>query len=161
METPTETATMLPETHVLRNTSDESRRRIKREIETSVRFYARRLEQIDQRLAEIQSAWDIERTLEANAATLMLLGLTVGRLFRGMRLLPMVTTVFLAQHAFQGWCPPLPVFRRMGIRTVQEQEQERYALKALRGDFAELGASEEDPETRAEQALKAVDFGKR
>jgi hypothetical protein len=42
---------------------------------------------------------------------------------------------FFMQHALQGWCPPLPVFRRLGFRTQYEIEQERYALKAIRGDF--------------------------
>ena len=35
----------------------------------------------------------------------------------------------------KGWCPPLPVFRRLGVRTETEIQTERYALKALRGDF--------------------------
>jgi len=42
---------------------------------------------------------------------------------------------FFFQHATQGWCPPIPVFRRMGVRTRREINRERYALKALRGDF--------------------------
>lgn len=37
-------------------------------------------------------------------------------------------------HNVQGWYPLLPLFRRMGIRTQQEIEQERMALRALRGD---------------------------
>jgi hypothetical protein len=42
----------------------------------------------------------------------------------------------------QGWCPPLPVFRRLGIRTASEIDYERYALKSLRGDFDELDSEE-------------------
>lgn len=38
-------------------------------------------------------------------------------------------------HALQGWCPPLPVFRCYGFRTAAEIDYERYALKAIRGDF--------------------------
>jgi hypothetical protein len=34
-----------------------------------------------------------------------------------------------------GWYPLMPLFRRLGIRTAREIERERYALKALRGDF--------------------------
>jgi hypothetical protein len=49
-----------------------------------------------------------------------------------------VISGFLLQHAIQGWCSPLPVFRRLGFRTSYEIEQERQALKALRGDFARL-----------------------
>ncbi|MCA9457611.1 MAG: hypothetical protein KC587_13175, partial [Nitrospira sp.] len=42
------------------------------------------------------------------------------------------------QHAIQGWCPPVPLFRRMGIRTTHEIQQERHALKALRGDYRDV-----------------------
>jgi len=42
---------------------------------------------------------------------------------------------FLFQHAVQGWCPPVPVFRWLGVRTRQEIDEEKYALKVLRGDF--------------------------
>lgn len=94
---------------------------------------------IDQRLVELDQEWDIERTLEANAATVGLLGLTLGATVdRRWFFLPTAVATFLLQHALQGWCPPLPVFRRLGIRTRSEIDAERYALKALRGDFRDL-----------------------
>jgi hypothetical protein len=49
--------------------------------------------------------------------------------------LPVLVTGFLMQHAVQGWCPPLPLLRRLGIKTRKELDREKYALKALRGDF--------------------------
>ena len=45
---------------------------------------------------------------------------------------------FFSLHAIQGWCPPVPVLRRLGIRTREEIERERYALKALAGDFGTI-----------------------
>lgn len=42
---------------------------------------------------------------------------------------------FLLLHATQGWCPPLPLFRRLGVRTRGEIEKEKFALRFLRGDF--------------------------
>jgi hypothetical protein len=51
--------------------------------------------------------------------------------------------VFLFQHAIQGWCPPVPVLRRLGFRTANEIEQERTALKALRGDFNAVTARQD------------------
>jgi hypothetical protein len=93
---------------------------------------------IQRRLAELDAEWDIERTLEANAATASLIGLTLGATVdRRWFVFPAVVAGFLLQHALQGWCPPLPVFRRMGIRTSYEIDYERYALKAMRGDFAD------------------------
>ncbi|MFO0841269.1 MAG: hypothetical protein U0797_02575 [Gemmataceae bacterium] len=80
--------------------------------------------------------WDIERTLEANAATASLVGLTLGAAVdKKFFLFPAVVAGFLLQHALQGWCPPVPIFRRLGFRTQSEIDEERYALKALRGDF--------------------------
>jgi hypothetical protein len=35
---------------------------------------------------------------------------------------------FLLQHGLQGWCPPLPVLRRLGVRTQREIDAEKYAL---------------------------------
>ena len=91
---------------------------------------------IERRLRELNDEWDIERTLEANAASVSLLGLALGATIdRKWFLLPMAVGGFLLQHAIQGWCPPVPVFRRLGFRTQPEIEYERYALKAIRGDF--------------------------
>ncbi len=68
--------------------------------------------------------------------------------------LPAVVAGFLLQHALQGWCPPLPLFRRLGVRTAAEIDQERYALKALRGDFASSQSHGE--KTNAVRALAAA-----
>jgi hypothetical protein len=45
--------------------------------------------------------------------------------------LPGGVAAFLLQHAVPGWCPPLPFFRRLGVRTADEINQERMALRAL------------------------------
>ena len=51
-------------------------------------------------------------------------------------------------HGLQGWCPPVPFLRRMGFRTASEIDYERYALKALRGDFKDVTANNgHDPVT--------------
>jgi hypothetical protein len=91
---------------------------------------------ITQRLRELDEEWDIERTLEANASTAVLIGVTLGALkHRGFFVLPALVAGFLLQHAVQGWCPPMPILRRLGFRTANEIDYERYALKAFRGDF--------------------------
>jgi hypothetical protein len=110
---------------------------IQKQTERNVAHYAQAGgNAINRRLAELDHEWDIERMLEANAATVALVGLTLGATVdRRWFLFPAVVAGFLLQHAVQGWCPPLPVFRRLGIRTQSEIEQERFALKALRGDF--------------------------
>lgn len=72
----------------------------------------------------------MERTLEANAATIALIGLGLGALFSWwFFLIPAVVATFLLQHALQGWCSPLPILRRLHFRTAREIENERVALK--------------------------------
>ena len=130
---------MIPETtkRVEQNTSDSINEAIRRETERTIARYARGGPAgIERRLRELDREWDIERTLEANAATAVLIGMGLGTfVHRRWFFLPAAVGTFLLQHALQGWCPPVPFFRRLGVRTSTEIEQERYALKALRGDF--------------------------
>jgi hypothetical protein len=73
-------------------------------------------------------------------------------------MIPGVIAAFLLQHAVQGWCPPLPLLRRLGLRTETEINRERCALKALRGDFREVEpAANEQVREKATEALRAVD----
>ena len=110
-------------------------------------------ETIDARLRELDREWDIERVLEMNASLLALTGVVLGKFVnRKWLYLSMGVTGFLAQHALQGWCPPLPILRRMAIRTCQEIEQERYALKMIRGDTTHMPQNV-DPRRRAEELL--------
>ena len=134
------------EDRVRAQTKSEINRQIDRELEQRLRFYAvQDKETISERLAELDREWDIERTLEANAASISLLGLLLGVTSgRKWFVLPVIVGGFLLQHAVQGWCPPLPVLRRLGVRTRLEIEQERYALKILRGDFDEVLKREEN-----------------
>ncbi len=131
---------MIPSTlkRVPENTAEHVNEQIRQDTEERViNCAAAGQEAIDQRLAELDREWDIERTLEANAAVVSLIGVTLGAtLSRKWFAVPGVVAAFLLQHAVQGWCPPLPVFRRLGIRTASEIEYERYALKSLRVDIA-------------------------
>jgi hypothetical protein len=132
-------------------------RAIARRIEENVRFYALHPERIDHRLRQLDQEWDIERVLEANAAVVAMAGVVLGVTRRaGWLALPALVGGFLLQHAVQGWCPPLPVLRRLGYRTVTEIDTERYALKALRGDFGPIGPGGTDSDTRAAHALLAA-----
>ena len=139
------------------STSEEAvNRRIRRQIEVNVHYFALHPHEIGQRLAELDREWDIERMLEATAASLALSGTVLGILrHRGFLVLPLAVTAFLLQHALQGWCPPAAVLRRQGVRTAGEIASERAALKALRGDFASVERMPNAPE-RANAAFQAV-----
>jgi hypothetical protein len=129
---------MLPASteRVASQTDEAINRRLQREVELRLAYYAGHLEQIGARLEELDREWDIERAIEANASTLAFAGVALGATVdKRWLLLSALVTGFLFQHSMHGWCPPVPVLRRLGFRTVHEIERERYALKALRGDF--------------------------
>jgi hypothetical protein len=126
------------------NTSDSVNEEIQRQIEERVRYYAGHPKKIVRRLRELDEEWDIERAIEANAAAIGFSGIVLGATVdRRWLTLPALVTAFLFQHAVQGWCPPVPVLRRLGFRTAHEIERERNALKALRGDYAEVKRAED------------------
>jgi hypothetical protein len=150
---------MVPSTteRVPLHTSQSVNRQIEDGIAESVRWHAAHPEAIDRRLRELDQEWDTERTLEANAATLSFTGVVLGATVDKRWLaLPALVTAFLFQHAVQGWCPPLPILRRLGFRTSREIETERYALKALRGDFGPIGPGPNNRDTQASHALQAA-----
>jgi hypothetical protein len=137
------------------HTDHEINERIRRQTQTNIAYYAkqdRRL--LDIRLQELDREWDIERVLEANAATVSLIGVTLARFVsRHWLILPFAVAGFLLQHAVHGWCPPVGLFRRLGVRTPREIDEERYALKALRGDFKPV---EPDGSTPTGDVFEAV-----
>jgi hypothetical protein len=115
-----------------RSVNDRIRERTEHSLDQYL--YSPRIE-LDERLRELSREWDIERTLETNAAVFALAGIGLGAKFsRAWLALPVVVAGFLLQHALHGWCPPVPLFRRLGIRTAAEIHAERCALKLLRGD---------------------------
>lgn len=113
---------------------------IKRDMEMRVRGYATQPESvITERLRELDREWDTERCLQTGASFFTMFGTTMGAtVSRKWLILPAAVMGFFLQHAVQGWCPPLVVFRKLGVRTADEINEERYALKALRGDFADV-----------------------
>jgi len=122
-----------------------------------VAYFAAHPEEIDDRIRELDNEWDIERVLETGSATLSLFGLGMVVLSnRRWLLLPIAVQSFFMQHALQGWCPPLPLFRRLGVRTQDEINYERYALKAIRGDFDYTRHETGEPDRDSERALQAV-----
>lgn len=153
---------MLPTTveRVARHTSDWINEQIRRNTDARVaELKDIGPDAIARRLTELNEEWDIERTLEAHAAGALLVGVGLGATVdRRWFAFPAIVGAFLLQHALHGWCPPLPIFRRMGFRTASEIDYERYALKAIRGDFADLKLQKRDRGHKlAEKALRAAE----
>ena len=151
---------MLPATtsRVAEQTPDCINERIRRDIDERVARYATLGHgAIQQRIHELDREWDIERALEVSASTVSLLGIGLGTFVRRTWfILPAVVAGFLLQHALQGWCPPVPVLRRLSVRTASEIEQERYALKVLRGDFREAESATPNVSAIVNKTLESV-----
>lgn len=137
---------------VRENASKRVNVEIDRETAENIRKYAAAGEHgITGRIAELDKEWDIERWLELNASTIAGIGVLITALTQNLwwLIIPGIVLPFLFLHAVQGWCPPIPIMRRMGIRTRKEIDNEKHALKALRGDYH--GASND-----AESAWRAA-----
>ena len=83
------------------------------------------------RLREIEREFDQEQALQIGAAGLgfigAILGFTVNPAFA---LLPAIAFATLGQYAVQGWCPPMALLAKLGLRSSKEIDRERYALAA-------------------------------
>lgn len=132
-----ETESVNVKDRVRENTPGEKNQKMDQKVvERMHRLQNLSMDEINKRLEKLRSEWDIEKTLEVNASSLALTGLVLS-IFSSKRwlFLPVIVTGFLLQHGLQGWCPPVSLFRSLGMRTRQEIDEEIYALKVLRGDF--------------------------
>jgi len=121
---------------VTRYTSAQAGCRIQAQTIRRLRYYADHPDEIARRLRELDREWDIERVLETSSSTLTLAGLALGiGVHRKWLCLSLAVQGFFLMHAINGWCPPVPVLRSLGVRTPHEIEEERYALKVIRGDI--------------------------
>jgi hypothetical protein len=142
---------------VRKSTSSERNTKIDlKTIENIRRFPGKSPTEISRRIKDLDKEWDIERVLEVNMSVIALtgIGLTVF-VHAYWIILPSIVLIFFLQHALQGWCLPIPLFRALGVRTRPEIDREKYARKALRGDFSGVHLSVESPDT-AFRAAKMV-----
>jgi hypothetical protein len=145
---------------VRRNTAPKILRRIDAQIERNIHFFsAQSKDAISRRILDLRDEWSMERWLEANAATIGLTTVVLALTHNRKWALATVGAfgMFLL-HSLQGFDPPIPILRRLGVRTRDEIDRELYALKALRGDFASVTGDgrNETAERQAEFALAAV-----
>jgi hypothetical protein len=143
---------------VREQTDPEINRKLDAELERRLRFFGTQDEQtISERLDQLDREWDIERVLEAKASGLILMSILLS-IFRGRKwlILSVVVSGFLLRHAIEGWCPPVPLLRRWGVRTRLEIEQERYALKLLRGDFDSVAREQDKKNVNSPDLTRAI-----
>ena len=143
--------------HVRRVTSDKQNSVIDETILLNIREYAGKSPaEISQRIKALDKEWDIERMLDLNMSAMALFGITSSLLFNKYSIiLPILLLLFFIWHAVRGWCPPIPILRFSKIRTRPEIDREKYALKAMRGDFKGL-TNESDLVSRAFESTRKI-----
>jgi hypothetical protein len=111
-------------------TPEKVNRKIDVEIEQNLqKFENQSSEAIKDRITELDKEWDISRLLDLNASVLSFSGVILAATVNKKWLwLSGIVTGFLIQHSIQGWCPPIALFRRIGARSRQEIDREKYAL---------------------------------
>jgi hypothetical protein len=130
---------------VRENTSPETNLKIdEKTLENITHYFGRSKEEITDRIKELDNEWDIEQVLELSMSAVGLAGISLSLSKNKTWLaVPTIMLGFFAQHSLQGWCPPVTLFRSLKIRTRDEIDQEKHALKALRGDYTELRSAQE------------------
>lgn len=150
---------MIEQDRVREHTPAALQERIDQRTKDYVRLYASQpFEQISARIDELDREWDIERAVEFQGSITALLGIVLAFTHNRKWLwLTVINQSFLLQHSIQGWCPPVSLWRRFGVRTRKEIDIERTALKALRGDFealTDMASSDSAPDLAVEVAAQ-------
>lgn len=85
---------------------------------------------IRERLLQLDKEWDIDRALDLLFSTTVGAQLLLAVRKRNIHFIwfPLVQTAFLLMHSTYGWCPPVPLLRKMGFRTRFEIQSEREEL---------------------------------
>lgn len=121
---------------IRRHSMRGSNQRIDRKTREAIDQVENSPSKIRARLDELDREWNVDRALMLNFAvlgavssSLAMRSLSKHRRFNGWAAVFATQLGFLAVHAVKRWCPPMPVFRRLGFRSDQEIAEERAALR--------------------------------
>jgi hypothetical protein len=152
MESWNQTSTDAARSHV----PDEVNQCIDKHVERCVRYMAQQDRgEITRYLLKLEKEWDLNRVVSVVGAVVALAGLGMSR--NGRRVLSGVAAGLLLQHGLLGFSPLGGLVRKLAsVRTRREIDLEKFALKALRGDFERIPKSDGGPLARANAALVAA-----
>lgn len=134
-------------------------KRIDDRVERCVRYMAQQERtEISGYLEKLEREWDLNRAVTVVGSLAAVAGLLLGRRDGGRwRVLSGVAAGLMLQHGLLGFGPLARVVRALGgVRTRREIDLEKFALKALRGDFERIPRSDGGPLARANAALVAA-----
>jgi hypothetical protein len=121
----------LKQDRVRNRTADKVNQKIDKCTEKNIERYSNQgRDVVRNRIEKLNEELDVEQALQLTSAANVLVGIGLGlTVNKKWLLLSAISSAFLIQHSLQGWCPPLPVFRRLGVRTRLEINEEIEALK--------------------------------
>ena len=154
MESWNRTSTDSVRTH----TPDGVNRRIDARVEKCVQSMAEHMDrsEISRYLDKLEKEWDLNRVVTVAASAASVLGLVLAaKDGPRWRLVSGVAAGLLLQHGLLGFGPLSELVRALGVRTRREIDLEKFALKALRGDFERI-PHDGGPLARSNAALVAA-----
>src|SRR5690606_11587201 len=108
------------------------------------------------RITRLDQEWEMERVLALGVGVASIAAMLASKgLGRTLWSIPAIGGAVLVQQTLTGGSLLAPLLRRMGFRSRQEIEIEKYALKSLRGDFRRIPV-EGGPLARANAAMVAA-----
>jgi hypothetical protein len=127
-------------------------------VKDSVRFYGSLGQQaVSDRLLALEDEPDQETVATLAIAGSGILALAFGLLgSRLWRLLAWMALPLIFAHARGSLSAPCEFLKTLGLRSRKEIQEEKFALKALRGDFRDLGGDPAEGKTDPASALEAV-----
>ena len=128
----------LKQDRVRNHTADKVNQKIDKCTQENIQRYSNESrEVVRNRIEKLNEELDVEQARQLTSAAKVLAGiglaLTVNKKWL---LLSAISSAFLIQHSIQGWCPPLPLFRRLGVRTREEINEEIDGLKERLSTFS-------------------------
>jgi hypothetical protein len=137
----------------------EVNKRIDERVERCVRHMAEQeRSEISRYLENLEREWDLNRAVTVVGSAAAVVGLWLARRDGGRwRILGGLAAGLMLQHGLIGFGPLAELVRALGgVRTRKEIDLEKFALKALRGDFERIPKFDGGPLARANAALVAA-----
>jgi hypothetical protein len=126
----------------------------------NVRFYGSLgKEGLTERIGALEEEWDMEKFVTVTLAGMGIFGLVMGLIgSRVWRVLSWISMPLLFLYGQDKWRPSDGILKSLGLRSRKEIDEEKYALKALRGDFQKVdSASGAEGENLARNSSRALD----
>lgn len=112
---------------------------------------------IERRLGQLKGEWALDRAVMLGGAVLGLVGLLAARrTARPWLLVPVVSLGWLLQQAWTATGPFSRWLHSRGLRTSEQIQAERLALKTLRGDFRNIPPIAEGRDPAAIETLLGI-----